>query len=377
MSRVPRAFVSVTNDLYTDNRVDKICAFLTDQGFEVELIGRIRPESPSLEPRRYRTHRFRLPFDKGPFFYAAYNIRLFLYLLVRRSELLVANDLDTLLANYLVTRFKPKTRLVYDSHEFFTEVPELVNRPKVQRIWQRIERLIFPKLDTIYTVNGSIAKRYEELYHKKVRVVRNISPLWNPSHRASRKDLGIPEDKFILIIQGAGINIDRGAEEAIEALRRLEDVVLIIVGDGDVLPQLKKNVKEYELQNKVLFFGKRPYRELMQFTALADVGLTLDKPTNLNYRFSLPNKVFDYIHATTPIICSDLPEVTKVVNENKVGLVLSDYTVDALVEAVNELKGNKDLYHQLKENCRIAAKKESWEGECEVLKEIYPKVERE
>lgn len=374
MSRAPRAIVSVTNDLYTDNRVHKICLFLKDQGYDVLLVGRNRKTSPELDPRSYDTHRMKLLFEKGPFFYAAYNIRLFLFLFFRRADLLVANDLDTLLANFMVTKFKRKTRLVYDSHEFFTEVPELVNRPKVQRIWLRIERFIFPKLETVYTVNRSIANKYEQLYQKKIKVVRNISPLWKPSVSPSKADLGIPDNQFILIIQGAGINIHRGAEEAVEAMKKLENTVLLIVGDGDVLPQLKKNVKEYDLQKMVLFFDKRPYQELMNFTAIADVGLTLDKPNNLNYRFSLPNKVFDYIHASTPIICTDLSEVTKVVRGHNVGLVLSDLTVDSLVEAVNELKENKELYDQLKENCRKAAEIESWEGECEILKEIYPKV---
>jgi glycosyltransferase involved in cell wall biosynthesis len=112
----------------------------------------------------------------------------------------------------------------------------------------------------------------------------------------------------------------------------------------------------------------------MQFTAHADIGLTLDKPNNLNYCFSLPNKVFDYIHANTPIICTDLPEVSKVVAGHQVGLVLEEFNVSTLVEAIKKLQSDRDLLHQLKENCTKAAILESWENECEVLKEIYPKV---
>ncbi len=374
MSKAPSAIVSVTNDLYTDNRVNKVCLFLKDQGYDVVLVGRNRKTSVELDPRPYKTRRMNLVFDKGPFFYAEFNLRLFLFLLVRRSNVLVANDLDTLLANYVASKFKRKSRLVYDSHEFFTEVPELVDRPKVQKIWLRIERFIFPKLETIYTVNRSIAERYAQLYHKEVKVVRNIAPRWTPDKLATKEELGIPEHKFVVILQGAGINIHRGAEEAVEAMRSIENAVLLIVGDGDVIPQLKKNVKEYDLQNRVLFFAKRPYKELLNFTALADVGLTLDKPNNLNYRFSLPNKVFDYIQTETPIICTDLPEVTKVVAGNKVGLVLPEFTVEKLVKAITDLMTDKVLYQELKENCRIAAKTESWEGECEILKTIYPKV---
>lgn len=374
MSKAPRAIVSVTNDLYTDNRVHKVCLFLKEQGYDVQLVGRMRKNSVELEARPYQTHRMKLLFDKGPFFYAAYNFRLFFYLLFRKTDVLVSNDLDTLLANYLASKFKRNVRLVYDSHEFFTEVPELIHRPKVQKAWLSIERWIFPKLKSVYTVNSSIAEKYAALYHKEVKVVRNISPRWNPEVLPSKSVLGIPEDKFILILQGAGINIQRGAEEAVEAMRSIDDAVLLIVGDGDVLPELKKNVNHYDLQKKVLFFGKRPYVEMMSVTSHADVGLTLDKPTNLNYRFSLPNKVFDYIHAQTPIICTDLPEVSKVVKGHNVGIILPELTVESLVEEIKRLMSDKELHQQLKENCRKAAILESWEGECEVLKEIYPKV---
>ena len=109
-------------------------------------------------------------------FYAFFNLRLFFILLFKKADVFVSNDLDTLLANYLASKFKRKTELVYDSHEYFTEVPELTNRPGVQKIWMKIERMIFPKLTKIYTVNDSIAKIYSELYTKDIKVVRNISP---------------------------------------------------------------------------------------------------------------------------------------------------------------------------------------------------------
>jgi glycosyltransferase involved in cell wall biosynthesis len=369
-----KAIVSVTNDLFTDNRVNKVCLFLKDQGYDVLLVGRLLPDSQSLD-RPYKTKRMRLLFRKGAMFYAEYNLRLFFFLLFRKADLLVSNDLDTLLANFCASKFKKSCKLVYDSHEYYTEVPELSHRPKVKAVWEKIEGWIFPKLKSVYTVNDSIAQRYSEKYGVGVKVVRNIAPKYQPDQVLSRADLGLPEDKFILILQGAGINVDRGAEELIDAMQILDDALLIIVGDGDVLPQVKKNVIVYGLQNKVIIFGKRPYLEMMQYTANADLGLTLDKPNNLNYRFSLPNKVFDYIHAGTPIICTDLIEVRKVVEGHDVGLILNDLTPESIALAVNALRNDSKRMEQLKENCRKAAEKESWEGECEVLKTIYPNVE--
>jgi glycosyltransferase involved in cell wall biosynthesis len=368
-----KAIVSVTNDLFTDNRVNKVCLFLQDQGYDVLLVGRLLPESQALD-RPYKTTRMRLLFRKGAKFYAEYNLRLFFLLLFRKADLLVSNDLDTLLANYCASRLKKSCKLVYDSHEYYTEVPELMNRPRVKAVWERIERSIFPKLKWVYTVNQSIAQRYREKYTIDVKVVRNSAPRYQPEHQVTKKELGLPEDKFILILQGAGINVHRGAEELIEALKLMGDVLLLIIGDGDVIPQIKKNVIEYDLQNKVRILGKKPYLEMMQYTVHADLGFTLDKANNLNYRFSLPNKVFDYIQAGTPIICTDLPEVRKVVEGHDVGLILNELTPESIAFAVNTLRNDQERLSELKLNCKRAAEKESWEGECEILKTIYPKV---
>jgi hypothetical protein len=129
--------VSVINDLNTDQRVHKICTFIEQQGYRVVLIGRKRKASDPMETRSYQTMRMRLLFEKGGLFYAEFNLRLFFLLLFKRSHILVANDLDTLLANFLVAKLKRK-KLVYDSHEFFTEVPELLNRPRTRAVWLTI-----------------------------------------------------------------------------------------------------------------------------------------------------------------------------------------------------------------------------------------------
>ena len=371
-----KAIVSVTNDLYTDNRVDKVCSFLVRQGYEVTLVGRLRKTRQPLPERAYKTRRMKLSFDKGALFYAAFNFRLFWFLAFRKADLLVANDLDTLLGNYAASKLKPKCRLVYDSHEYFTEVPELEGRKRVKRTWEGIESWIFPKLKTVYTVNESIAQLYQEKYKKKLFVVRNVSPKWNPEKIQTKKELGIPENKTIIILQGAGINIHRGAEEAVEAMKHVENAVLIFVGEGDVISSLKETVSKENLQEKVLFFGKRPYQEMMQFTYHADIGLTLDKANNINYQFSLPNKVFDYIHAVTPIICTNLVEVSRVVLKHDVGEVIEDFTACNLAVKINALVTNTDRLNQLKANCKMAALVENWEQECKVLEEIYPKVDQ-
>lgn len=368
----PRVLVSVINDLNTDQRVHKVCLFIQKQGYEVTLIGRVHKKSLPMESRSYQTHRFHMIFQKGALFYAFYNIRLLGYLLTHRATILVSNDLDTLLPNYLVSKWFGR-KLVYDSHEYFTEVPELINRPKIQAIWKSIEKWIFPKLKQVITVNDSIAQKYVNQYQVPITVIRNVSPRIELSFQKSKEELGIPTDKHILIMQGAGLNVDRGVEEAIRMMPLLENAVLIIVGDGDIIPEMKHLVEQQQWQNHVLFFGKRPYLELLQYTKHADLGLSFDQPTNPNYLFSLPNKVFDYMHSGIPILCSNVVEVVNLVEKYSIGEVVTDFSPDQLANQVKSILADDIKLNTWRGNCKKAAAIENWEAESQKLLSFYPK----
>lgn len=367
--------VSVINDLNTDQRVHKICSFIEQQGYRVVLIGRKRKTSVPMEYRSYKTVRMQLLFDKGALFYAEFNLRLFFLLLFKRSHILVANDLDTLLANFLIAQLKRK-KLVYDSHEFFTEVPELLNRPTTRAVWLAIERFIFPKLTHISTVNNSIAHEYKQRYNKNLTVIRNVSSLWHANNIPAKKTLGIPEGKNLLIMQGAGLNIDRGVEEAIRMMPLLNNAVLLVVGDGDIISEMKLLVQKNKWENCVLFFGKRPYNEMMNYTYHATLGLSFDQPTNPNYRLSLPNKLFDYIHTKTPVLCSNIIEVAAIVNSYQIGQVITDFSPEGMAAVINQILADDNLLMSWQKNCERAAQNENWEIESQKLIEFYPKIEK-
>jgi len=367
-----KVIVTVTNDLSTDQRVDKSCRTLSDMGFSVLLVGRRLPGSLELTVRPYTTKRMKLLFRRGPLFYAEYNIRLLWLLITHRCHLIVANDLDTLPAGFLAHRLK-RVPLVYDSHEFYTETPELVNRPFVQGIWERIEAFIFPRLTDIITVNGSIAGLYEEKYHKKLHVVRNIPRRLKEEKRYSRAELGLPEDRKIILLQGAGINIQRGAEEAIEAVRHCENVLLLIIGSGDVVGKLKEKAEQSDYRDRVMFLPKMPYEEMMRYTRLADIGLTLDKDTNINYRYSLPNKLFDYIHARIPVLASRLPEIASIVEDYDIGMITENHKPEHIALKLKEMLGDQELTSRWKKNLDKAAEALCWEKEELTLKEVYQK----
>lgn len=372
MEQKGHVIVSVTNDLVTDNRVDKICSFLVTEGYSLTLVGRKLRKSQPLNDRNYKTKRFRLFFNKGPVFYLEFNIRLFIFLLFHKSSLLVSNDLDTLLANFLASRFK-SSKLVYDTHEYFTEVPELVENPFKQKIWLTVEKWIFPKLKNVYTVNDSIAEIYSEKYKVPVHIIRNVAPNFVSLENKSRKDLGLPKDKFILIIQGSGINKRRGAEEAVDAMKYIENCLLLIIGSGDVLNELKSQVERENLKAKVSFLPKMPYSEMMKYTMNADLGLAIDHTDILNHKLALPNKFFDYIQAEIPVLATEIIEIEKIIKKYNIGYVLHDgLTAIHLADKINQIRSKySDQIDELKVNLKKAKSIENWDMELEKLKEIY------
>lgn len=432
-----RAIVCVTNDLVTDNRVHRTCTVLQELGYEVLLVGRKLPGSLPLQ-RPYATKRMRLIFRKGPLFYAEYAKRLFLLLLFARCSLIVANDLDTLLPAFLVARMRRK-HLVYDSHEYFTEVPELEGR-FARKVWLAIERWIFPKLRHVITVNDSIANAYRKRYgtlaersrgarslvngntiaerrgntfaersrsagvpsnreHEPVAstesrassfdsrsgslsevgqewitVVRNIPMPRELGPLPTRTELGLPADRFILVLQGSGINVQRGGEEAVLAMRELPGALLLLIGGGDAWPVLERMVQEHGLHDRVRLLPRMPYEEMMRYTRNADLGLSLDKDTNLNYRFSLPNKLFDYFRAGIPALVTDLPEVAGIVRKFGAGVVVPSPEPARLVAEVKALQADPARHSALREKATFAAASLNGASEKDTLKAFLQSI---
>lgn len=364
-----KIIISVVSDLVTDQRVHRTAVTLSGQGHEVTLVGRKKKDSLDVS-RTYQTVRFKLWWEKGPLFYAAYNTRLFFFLLFRKSDVLVSNDLDTLFPNYMVANLKG-AKLLYDTHEYFTEVPELVSRPQVQKVWKLIEQWIFPKLKNVWTVNDSIAKLYHDEYGVHVGVIRNVPITRNAAVKKSRKELNLPEDKRIILFQGAGINIDRGGEEAVQAMQYLDQCILLFIGGGDMIQELKNLSKTLKVEEKVRFIPRLPMDELRAYTELADIGLSLDKDTNINYRYSLPNKIFDYIHAGLPVLSSNLLELRKIVEQYDIGMIAEDHDPSHLANKVKEMLSDEKRFDRWKENLKLAAAALCWEKEEQKLLQIF------
>ncbi len=356
-----RIFVSVTNDMTNDQRVNRVCNTLCDNGFDVVVLCRRLKSSAELDPRRYRVKRFRLLFNKGMLFYACFNMRLFFYLLFHGCDALLANDLDTLLANAMASRLKRK-KLYYDTHELFTEVPELQNAGFKKKVWLWIERKCIHRPVATYTVCNSIADYYNGKYDLNMKVVRNLPTSKEIQPYGGREN--------ILLYQGA-LNMGRGIELLIEMMKHFPEYKLYIAGKGYMDAELKKLAANLNFSDRVVFTGNLRFDELHKLTLRAKIGFSVEQGTSLNYKYALPNKVFDYIQAGTPVVCSNLPEMRAVVDEYAVGEIFAEHDAESLANLVSGLLENSDKLIEYHNNCIAAAKVLNWENEQKILRGIY------
>jgi glycosyltransferase involved in cell wall biosynthesis len=358
-----KIIVSVISDLVTDQRVQKECGTLHKMGYEVLLIGRESKRIFLLKELPFKTIRFYNPFCKGPFMYLIFNAQLFFYLLFKKADVLWSNDLDTLLPNFIISRLK-NAKLVYDSHEYFTES---VIKKTSKKIWEFLERILFPHLKNVITVNNSIKEIYEKQYKVPVTVIRNVP--YQLVQRSSVAKPLLPANKKILVMQGNGLNENRGAEEAVLTMQYLPDeFMLYFIGGGTIINDLKQMTDELKLNHKIIFIALLPYTEMMEYTRQCFLGLIFEKIDTMDeHRFSLPNKFFDYIHAGVPVLSSKAVEIEAIMKKYNIGAFIESFDPAAIAKAIIDILMKKEMYNQWKQNTVAAAREYNWENEENIL----------
>ena len=347
-----------------DQRMQRICTSLQQNNFDVELVGRVLKDSKPLQNQVFQQTRLTCLFNKGFLFYAAINIRLFIFLLFNKFDIVCGCDLDTLPATVLAAKLKRK-KVVYDAHEYFPESPELIGKPAKQSVWYFIEKLLVTEVDALYTVTNSIAQIFNKKYNADCKVVRNL-----PNKNDSQ--ISILKSK-ILLYQGA-VNIGRGLNEMLLAMMKLENIEFHIAGDGDEMNVLKHAIKELKLENKVKLLGKKTPNELKEITQRAYIGVNLLENRGLSYYYSLGNKTFDYIQAAIPQIVIGFPEYIELNQQYHFGIIVDELSVEKICQAIMKLMNDEALYKQIQQNCLIAREELCWENEEKILIGIYERI---
>ncbi len=340
--------------------MQRICQTLSKEGFQVTIIGRqLKQSIPLSDTVSYHQIRLKCIFNKGKLFYIEFNTRLLWFLLFFDADIYSAVDLDTIAPVYWASFLKGKKRF-FDAHEYFEEVPEVVNRKITKTIWQIIARVYIPLLHNCYTVGNALAEVFGKKYNRPFGIIKNV-----PGYIAEENN---SEGKYLLY-QGA-LNEGRGLEQLIEAMQHI-DMPLKIAGEGDLSASLRLLVDEKNLDRKIEFLGFVKPENLAALTANAFAGLNLLENKGKSYYYSLANKFFDYIQAEVPSINMSFPEYAAINNQYEVSILLEELNAEAIVNAVNKLQTDKNLYHHLRQQCRLAKKEFNWQQEEKKLLEIY------
>lgn len=341
----------------------RICNALCEFGYEVTLVGRVQKKSIALNTESFKQYRLKCYFNKGILFYLEFNFRLLMYLLKQPKCIIGSVDNDTLTACALAKKIK-KMPLIFDSHEYFTEVPELSGHIFKQKIWLLVEKLFIKNCNLSYTVSKSIADVYTAKYHVPFYTIFNCPNQLQTIH----------QDNFhskIIIYQGA-LNLGRGLEELIEAME-LIDAVLWLVGEGDKSDQLRALSQSKAWSNRIIFYGFVEPSKLNFLTSQATIGYNVLRNLGLSYQYSLSNKFFDYIQNRIPSLSSTFVEYTKILEMDKVGLTCNCDKLD-IVSKINNMLTDKKLYQEMVAACEIASQKYTWEREKQKIKELYEKL---
>ncbi len=345
-----RLLFTVTNDLSYDQRMQ----------------GRQLPHSQTLDEQPFTQVRLRCRFQKGFLFYAEYNLRLFFWLLRQPCDAVCSIDLDTLPAGCAATLLRGKKR-VFDAHEYFTEVPEVVGRPLVKAIWAGVARICLRFYRHAYTVGPALADIFSKKYGIRFAMVRNVPVL------IQQPELQAVAETPYMLYQGA-LNAGRGIETALAAMSQLTGLELWLAGEGDLSNDLRVLAKQLGVEARVRFLGYVKPAELKALTAKAWLGLNLLENKGLSYYYSLANKFFDYVQATVPVLTMDFPEYRALQARHPVAVLLPELSTETFVQAVRTLSTDKMRYEALQTACRAAREEWNWDKEQAILLNIWAKV---
>ena len=358
-----RIVCTVTNDLNYDQRMIRICTSLADAGYDVTLVGLKRKTSKPLVERPFKQVRLPIIVEQGKLMYFHYWLNLFFFLLFRNVDILCAIDLDTILPVYYASKLRGKKR-VYDAHEIFTDLKEVISRPAVHKMWTWIGNHTVPHFKTGYTIGECYAEEFRKRYCVNYGVVRSATVL---------KPLVIPEKQEHFILYQGWVNVGRCFEQLIPAMQYV-NAKLIVCGEGNFYEQSMALAKEYNVGDKVIFHGYVPPAQLSSYTIQAYIGITLFEDTSLSNRLSLANRFFDYMHYGVPQLCIKYPEYERINSQYEVASLIADPTPETIGTALNQLLEDNNYYTRLQQNCLLAREKYCWQEEEKKLLDIYKNI---
>ncbi|NJD21573.1 MAG: glycosyltransferase family 4 protein [Melioribacter sp.] len=363
MERTKKIYIAFLGNPRFDSRITNLSNSLREDGCKISVLGFdwfiSKEDYSDDEIKIYSIKKSKISF----FFYLQFAYILINELIRSNADIYFAEDLYTLPFVTTIAKIK-KAKIVYNSREIYAHLGGLRNRPALQKIVKLIEKYFIRKVDLVLTTGPLDSKFIENLYNiKDTLVVRNI-PLYQKavSKIDLRKKYNIDPDKLILIYQGV-ILPGRGLKQIISAVAKLPKTVLIIFGEGEQKDNFIELANKLNISDRIIFAGSIDQKELINYTAGGDAGLSLIENISISYYHALPNKLFEYIMAGLPVLCSDLPQMKEVIEKYDVGESINMENEENISTTLKRWCENTSLLEVYKKNCETASEELNWQAE--------------
>lgn len=381
-----RVLMIVQNDFVNDSRIIKEATSLGEKGYIVKVLALHNEGLLEEEDFKYfKVERIKLDtrntLGKNKFA-QVFKFIEFQNKCVRRAvqfkpDIVHCHDVYTLpIGKKIIKKLGRSLKFVYDSHELWREASNNASMPRLLlKLQNSIENNVVKMCDGVITVSNSIGMYLSNKYELKKApiIIRNI-PLENHTeinNNIFRERFCISSDNKIVLYQGQ-VSTGRGIEVLIDCIEKLhEKIVLVILGNGDKVQYYKNEVARRGLEHRVYFHDAVKSDILMKYTSSADLGMSLIKNQCLSYYYSLPNKMFEYIQAEVPVVCSDFPDMQEIIKLYGVGAYSDPENTEGLVNAITEILNNDEQYNKFRKNCKKAKSELNWECEKEKLLSLY------
>jgi glycosyltransferase involved in cell wall biosynthesis len=233
---------------------------------------------------------------------------------------------DSVCAAWLAaTRPMHGARLVYEVHDLESSHPSKAARwPR--GVWARFLPWVDRKALRGSCRVVSLTEAFRQwAVQRKLRAASEIAVIpdaYDPDlyypvdARAARRDLGLPENVFIVGYSGLTFAYRR-LDLLVEAFRRVaaEDpaaLLLLVGGRPDEVEDLRKQARELGLERNVVTTGQIQQAEAARYVAASDVLVIPDTVTGLT---ASPLKLFEYMAAGRPVVSKDMPALREIVDE--------------------------------------------------------------
>jgi glycosyltransferase involved in cell wall biosynthesis len=358
--------------IFFDTRTFNLFNTLKDKGHDVTFIGFdwLTKDFQSIDQEEItvtKLHKSRISI----LFYLRFFLLQIKAYLKTNVDIYFAGDFFSLPASVIAAKIK-RAKVYYDSREIYSELPSLEKREKLKKFFKIIERIFIKQTDCVFTTGEMDSEYIEKLYSlKQTYLLRNL-PLMkkNISPINYQTEFNIPSNKLIILYQGIIVE-GRGIETYLKAVKKADNLYLVILGGGEHIEKFKLLSEEMKINDRVFFAGKISQDKLLDYTAGAFAGLSLIDDISINNHYALPNKLFEYVMSGLPVIVSNLPQMKKIVLEYDIGEVIKESNEDELIEVLIKWTNDQSLYKTKKENCVKASVTLNWGTEFENIYYLF------